>query len=505
MSSASCKPATAVAAVPAQPPPPPRAMARLLPAAWRGATLGDAVAGATVALTSLPQYIAYAELAGLSGMHGLRTSGQPLIAFALLTGSPELSIGVTSITAIMAHSSLQGADFRAAHGDEAWMNLLGAFSVLVGLASVLLAASKATALVKFIPKCVISGWKLGFAMVVVSSQAAGALFRTGEQFLTVQCLLPTLALPGAAAVPLSGGAARLYRLGWMVCQPWLWDFDTALLSFAALALVLRGRPVLRQLLRAVTSGKLKELIAGLEIMAATVLVTVLAVVMDYRGGKVGKPPGGGGASDSLGDILAAATVGWVRQSPAQMPWGVLAGHFGGWFWAISSAFLFAAVNFLAIVSVVDQGSLEREMVGQGVGCVISGMAGSAPVGGSLSKSLVAKMAGASSPLAGFVNGLVTVALAAPSVAQWLAPIPKAALAAIVLAAVLPTVLHPRDVLRLRGREGLVAWTTAWASAATDPTKGFLLGLATYVLLHPQRLLLRRRAALDKAGGSPKLE
>lgn len=78
--------------------------------------LVTAAEGITVAVTSLPQYIAYAELAQLSGFRGrvhgpigtigapvpfqsfppgIVASGPPLIAFAFLTGNPCLNIGVT--------------------------------------------------------------------------------------------------------------------------------------------------------------------------------------------------------------------------------------------------------------------------------------------------------------------------------------------------------------------------------------------------------------------------
>lgn len=47
---------------------------------WKAWSTKDVVAGITVAVTSLPQYIAYAELAQLSGFRGIVASGPPLIA-----------------------------------------------------------------------------------------------------------------------------------------------------------------------------------------------------------------------------------------------------------------------------------------------------------------------------------------------------------------------------------------------------------------------------------------
>merc|ERR1719367_2454869 len=110
---------------------------------WRRWSLSDVVAGITVAATSLPQYVAYAELAGLRGHRGIRSSGPPLLAFALVTGSPCLCMGVTSITALMTYADPGGAAYIDANGEEKWVDLVSAYAVLVGVASFLLAVSGA--------------------------------------------------------------------------------------------------------------------------------------------------------------------------------------------------------------------------------------------------------------------------------------------------------------------------------------------------------------------------
>jgi len=449
------------------------------------------VAGATVAATSLPQYIAYAELAGLSGIHGLQASGPPLVAFSFITTSPSLSIGVTSITAIMAHAALQGGDFKAANGDESWKDLLGAFSVLIGVVSIAMSLCGATRLVRYIPAAVKTGWKLGFAMTVVASQMAGALFQAGAKYPASNCSLPVLTLPGPTGSfdwKLAGGAAAVYRLGWMLSQPWLWDADTVLLSVLALVIVMYGRPYIAQALRAVTFRKVQEPVAGFEVIIATLLGTLLAMAAQYQGSVVGKVPSKNDGG-SFTDMAVNLAGGWVRQMPWEMPWAALMERLGGVIPALLSAAAFASVDFLGIVSVADNVPLGRELFGQGIGCLVSGVAGSAPVGGSLSRSLVAKMTGASSPVAGFVAGLATMALAAPALAGLLAPTPKAILAAVVLAAVLPSVVYPKDMMAFKGRSAIVGWSTTACTVLADPTKGFVAGLIVHILLHPSSLKL----------------
>eukprot|EP00811_Abedinium_folium_P030081 NODE_4791_length_1847_cov_1.976163.p1 GENE.NODE_4791_length_1847_cov_1.976163~~NODE_4791_length_1847_cov_1.976163.p1 ORF type:complete len:585 (+),score=144.00 NODE_4791_length_1847_cov_1.976163:71-1825(+) len=430
----------------------------------RSWTVGDVVAGVTIAITSLPQYIAYAELAGLPGHLGVRTSGLPILMFAMVTGSPCLCIGVTSITALMADSTLGGAEYKAAHGEEAWMDILGTFATLVGIASVLLAASGAANLAFEIPSSVKNGWKLGFALTVVGAQAAGAVFGTGGIFLKKNCVPPA---------GISGGLAAMYRLGWTLGHPHCWDPAATALSTLTLVVVLRCKDVMTRVLR----------LPGIEVLVATVIGAVLAMSFGYDGDTVGMPPLPPPDASPLPPF-----AGIVNCWPWDMPWAETAALLGGWPTAILGATAFAGVNFLAIISVEDAckplggWSPRRELTGQGVGCAVSGLLGCAPVGGSLSRSMVAGLTGAATPLTGFVSGLATMLLAFPQVTVLLAPTPKAVLAAIVLAAVLPSIVQPREAFALKGADAPVRWVTAAVSCCVDPTKGFAAGLVLHAAL-----------------------
>jgi len=438
-------------------------------------SIGDVVAGITVAATSLPQYIAYAELAGLAGHKGLTTSAPPIIAFAFITGSPCLCIGVTSITALMAHATLRGAEYKEANGEEAWIDLLSAYAMLVGLASLLLALSGASKLASLIPGPVKAGWKLGFALTVVGAQTAGAVFARGNATVKKNCILPSMSADG---MPIAGGAAAMYRLGWTLTHPHMWDAFAAGLTLLTLFMVLRAKTALQRALR----------LPGVEVIIATAVGALLAMSLGYTGDIVGVAPTPPSTGDSEDFNPLALVTNWVRRWPWELPVAEVANRLGGWHAVLISTVAFSAVDFLAIISVEAEKpppggwSPARELAGQGIGCMVSGMAGSAPIGGSLSRSMVAGMTGAASPIMGLVSGLATAVLAFPQVAALLAPTPKAVLAAIVLAAVLPGVVKPKDVLKLKGADAAVAWCTALASCFSDPTKGFGVGLVLYTLL-----------------------
>ncbi len=75
-------------------------LARLLD--YQGSWLRpDLLAGVTVAAYLVPQCMAYAEVAGLAPVAGLWAILPPLLLYALLGSSPQLSVGPESTTAVM--------------------------------------------------------------------------------------------------------------------------------------------------------------------------------------------------------------------------------------------------------------------------------------------------------------------------------------------------------------------------------------------------------------------
>ena len=56
-------------------------------------SVGDIVAGVSVALLALPQGLAYAELAGMPAQYGLYAAAIPSILAAIFASSPYLQTG----------------------------------------------------------------------------------------------------------------------------------------------------------------------------------------------------------------------------------------------------------------------------------------------------------------------------------------------------------------------------------------------------------------------------
>ena len=122
--------------------------------------------------------------------------------------------------------------------------------------------------------------------------------------------------------------------------------------------------------------------------------------------------------------------------------------------ALFSALVFTMVNFLSIVAISshfesDPGlsrawvSPTKDLIAQGVACLSSGLIGGGPIGGSLSRSLVSVILGATSYVSSISAGL-TLLLLVNFVGGLLTFTPITSLAALVVCAVGVEVLLPKD-------------------------------------------------------------
>jgi len=67
---------------------------------------GDVLAGVTVAAYLIPQCMAYGELAGVGPVAGLWAILPPMLIYAVLGSSPQLSVGPESTTAVMTAAAI---------------------------------------------------------------------------------------------------------------------------------------------------------------------------------------------------------------------------------------------------------------------------------------------------------------------------------------------------------------------------------------------------------------
>ncbi len=386
--------------------------------------LRNLLAGVSVALVLVPQSLAYAELAGLSALHGLYAAALPPIAAAFFASSPYLQTGPTALTAILAFGVLSS---HFAPSSPEYVGAAALLALLVGALRVLLGLLKMGALAYFMSQPVLRGFTSAAAVLILCSQLPTAL--------------------GVEAV----GEGIFSRLLYTFTHLSAWQPSAAALGLVTLLLVLGGRR-----LSPLFPGVLAAALLGLGVSALGYSASVV--------GDVGAP--------SLGLNLA-------------LPWHALPELFVGALVIAGVGFAEPTAIARAYADEAERWNPNRELVAQGVANIAAGLVQGFPVGGSFSRSSLGKLAGATSRWSGLVAGLV--ALAFLPFASLLSALPRAVLGAIVIAAVV-NLLELGELVRLwryARFQALTAYATFALTLLLAPRIDYavLVGVALAVGLH----------------------
>jgi len=413
---------------------------------------------------------------------GLATAGPPLAVWGMITGGPFMNAGVTSITALMAKSDLNGEQYMADHGEEAYVELVAAYSMYVGVASFFLAIVGFGKLAEYVPKSVRTGFKWGCALGVLVSALPNGLFDMGSK--QVKALVADDAMFGAVIdalkthVPQAAGAVNVSGFVYGLTHPNQWSIVPTVMFVIGTWFVMNGKSMLP-----------KFLPPGTEVILVTAAGTLYSMNMEYSGGVVGEIPAmDPDAGIDIPGIDYKFPVEFLDyQKVLDAP---VADQMGGWISLVITSLLFAGVNFLSIMGICSgfesdndiPWSAPRELAAQGGSNFMAALVGSAPVSGSMSRSLVSRMTGTTSQLACILTALIWI-LAMPYM-NIMSPTPKAVLSAVIVSAVLKSIVVPKSLMELKGIDFIVGWGTAIITAMTSPTLGFGLGLILYTITIP---------------------
>ena len=127
----------------------------------------DLIAGITVAVMLVPQGMAYAMLAGMPPIYGLYGGLIPLLLYAVLGTSRQMSIGPVAISALLV---LAGVSQIADPMTPEYISLVILTGLLVGIAQMLLGVFRLGFLVNFISHPVIVGFTSAAAIIIAVSQ-----------------------------------------------------------------------------------------------------------------------------------------------------------------------------------------------------------------------------------------------------------------------------------------------------------------------------------------------
>jgi len=359
----------------------------------------DSIAALIVTVMLIPQSLAYALLAGLPAHIGLYASILPLVAYAIFGTSSALAVGPVAVVSLMTAAAINNLGIA----DPQQMVLAAAvLAALSGLMLIAMGILRLGFLANFLSHPVVAGFITASGLVIALSQL--------KHILGVEASGHNIAELGLS----------LWQARDSINLP------TVAVGLPALVFLFWVRSGLKPLLLGLGAG---DRLAGLATKLGPVLIIILTISavsffgLDSKGvAIVGSIPGG------LPDLALPAFNLEL--------WQQLAG----------SAFLISIIGFVESVSVAQTLAVKRrqrihpdqELIGLGASNIASSVSGGYPVTGGFARSVVNFDAGAATPAAGAFSA-IGIALATLYLTPFLFFLPKAALSATIIVAVLSLV------------------------------------------------------------------
>ncbi|MCG2592075.1 SulP family inorganic anion transporter [Ramlibacter sp. XY19] len=392
---------------------------------------GEATAALTVAVVMIPQSVAYAGLAGMPLVAGLYATFLPMLAAVLFSASTRLSVGPSALSSVLVGASLIG---MATPGSASWVALAVWLALLSGGLQLMVGGLRAAWVLNLVSSPVLAGFSQAAALLIIASQLPALLGLDGP-------LAELLHSPKIDHQALAYGVVSLALF--ILAKRYVPRFPIMLVALAA---------------------------AG-----------AIAYFTGYsaHGAVVGPLPSG------LPQLYWPAWPGWEQFSTLLAPALVLT--------------LVSSLEMASSAKIESQKDGKRwdasqDLVGQGVGKVVSALSGSFATSTSFSRSALTLYSGARTGWATVVaTGFVLLVLLFFTPA--LSHVPKAVLSAVVVAAV-SSLFKPRILLALwqiDRVEALTALATFTVTILSAPRiywgvlTGVLIGLAhfLYLRLHPR--------------------
>ncbi|XP_035516890.1 sodium-independent sulfate anion transporter [Morone saxatilis] len=370
----------------------------------------DLLAGLTVGLTTVPQALAYAEVAGLPVQYGLYSAFMGGFIYALLGTSKDVTLGPTAIMSLLCFSLVGGQPHRAV-----------LLSLLCGLIQAVMALLRLGFLLDFISFPVIKGFTCAAAVTIGFGQVKNILGLQGipqEFFLEVYYTF--YKIPEARIGDVVLGLlclALLVMLLYMKTN--LGSDDTPCSTYSRLA------------------RKLVWTVATMRNALVVVAASFVAFSWDAYGHHVftitgktsqGLPPF---RPPPTSDTTANGSVVSFGEIVEGFGGGLAVIPFMGLLESIAIAKAFASQNDYRI-------DANQELLAIGVTNIMGSFVSAYPVTGSFGRTAVNSQTGVCTPAGGIVTSVI-VLLSLAFLMPAFYYIPKASLAAVVICAVAPMV------------------------------------------------------------------
>lgn len=358
---------------------------------------GDLIAAVIVTILLIPQSLAYAMLAGVPPEVGLYASILPLVAYGLWGTSSTLSVGPVAVVSLMTAATLGEV---AASGSAHYLVAAATLAMLSGLFLLVMGLMRLGMVTHFLSHAVISGFISASGLIIAFGQARH-VFGVEGSGASLTAILPSLwtSLPGINWLTAAVGLSVIAFLYW---------------NKAYTAVILqRYLPV-----SSATAGAIAR--------ATPIIAVVGSIVAVLWGGL---------------DQQGVAITGSIPSGLPPLNFALPSFELVQQLWL--PALLISIIGYVESVSVGRTLAAKRrekitpnqELIGLGMANVASAVSSGFPVTGGFARSVVNFDAGARTQAASIFTA-VGIAVASLLLTPALYYLPKAALAATIIVAVL---------------------------------------------------------------------
>jgi SulP family sulfate permease len=408
----------------------------------------DAQAGLTVAVILIPQAMAYAMLAGLPPVYGLYSAAVTPFISGLWGSLRQLATGPIAIMSLLVLTTL-GA--YAQPGSPEYIGLATLLAFMVGLLYLFIGLLRMGMVMSFISHSCVKGFTAAAALIIIATQLPHFL---GISVSRHEYIFPMM--------------AEIIR-NIPECNPY-----TTLVGILSFAIILLVRKFYQ------------TLPAGLIALVIATGILIIFELEQFGVGIIGKVPEG--------------LPGFAFPPFSFEMFSRLAG----------STVVIALVSFAETYSVGKSISAQtkqkvdvnQEFIGQGMANLIGSFFQSYPVSGSFSRTAINYAAGAKSGVSGIFASILVI-LSLLFLTSLFTYIPRAALAALVISAVL-LLFHPKEVFRLwkmNRHDGIVAITVFVMGLVSKPDYALLIGVMISLIFFLWKTMHPRIVCISK---DPKL-
>ncbi len=388
----------------------------------------DAKAGLNVALLGLPQSVAFSLIAGVPPVAGLLSNATGSIVGPLFSGSRFIAMGPSNATAILLLSGLAASGLPP----EQRVLALPLFVMMVGAFLVLGAIARASLLINYISRTVVTGYVTAAALLIFVNQ-----------------------VPNILGYHIGGAATFLGTLFETLRHIHLTHWPELLMAAGTLAVFLA--------IRRWASG-LPHIVVALVVAA-----------------------GVGRGFEQLGwslDYLQGFSLTEIALLPGRFDFQ-LVGNLAAP--ALALAFI-SILEASAVGKTLASRSGQRlhvnqEMYALGVANVANSLFGNMNASGSLTRSVLSDSSGARSPLTHIISGLIVLVLAF-TIGPFIHYVPRSALAVLVMS-IATSLLNRRNLLlalRTTTSDTIVFLVTLIAALLLTIDMAIFLGAFTSIML-----------------------